>query len=125
MLVNFSRGEPSRAAAFSAARAGLRPRCLDQYADADLAALRPSTRFDPRKDERRVDWMAMAHGCASCHTIPGIEGADAYAQEGQLTTFFRTTSARQVVDCWSVRLASFRTSRVSRCASGRFTDSGT
>ena len=41
-----------------------------------------------------------------------IEGADAYAQEGQLTTFFRTTSARQVVDCWSVRLASFRTSEI-------------
>ena len=41
-----------------------------------------------------------------------IEGADAYAQEGQLTTFFRTASARQVVDCWSVRLASFRTSEI-------------
>jgi hypothetical protein len=41
-----------------------------------------------------------------------IEGADAYAQEGQLTTFFRTTSDRQVVDCWSVRLASFRTSEI-------------
>jgi len=42
-----------------------------------------------------------------------IDGADAYAQEGQLTTFFRTASARQVVDCWSVRLASFRTSEIS------------
>jgi len=41
-----------------------------------------------------------------------IDGADAYAQEGQLTTFFRTTSARQVVDCWSIRLASFRTSEI-------------
>jgi hypothetical protein len=41
-----------------------------------------------------------------------IEGADAYAQEGQLTTFFRTSSDRQVVDCWSVRLASFRTSEI-------------
>jgi hypothetical protein len=41
-----------------------------------------------------------------------IHGADAYAQEGQLTTFFRTTSDRQVVDCWSVRLASFRTSEI-------------
>lgn len=42
-----------------------------------------------------------------------IDGADAYAQEGQLTTFFRTASARQVVDCWSVRLASFRTSEIN------------
>ncbi len=41
-----------------------------------------------------------------------IEGADAYAQEGQLTTFFRTASDRQVVDCWSVRLASFRTTEI-------------
>jgi hypothetical protein len=41
-----------------------------------------------------------------------IEGADAYVQEGQLTTFFRTGSERQVVDCWSVRLASFRTSEI-------------
>ena len=41
-----------------------------------------------------------------------IDGADAYSQEGQLTTFFRTASARQVVDCWSVRLASFRTSEI-------------
>ena len=41
-----------------------------------------------------------------------IDGADAYSQEGQLTTFFRTTSDRQVVDCWSVRLASFRTNEV-------------
>ena len=41
-----------------------------------------------------------------------IDGADAYVQEGQLTTFFRTASARQVVDCWSVRLASFRTTEI-------------
>lgn len=41
-----------------------------------------------------------------------IDGADAYAQEGQFTTFFRTASARQVVDCWSVRLASFRTTEI-------------
>jgi hypothetical protein len=41
-----------------------------------------------------------------------IDGADAYTQEGQLTTFFRTASARQVVDCWSVRLASFRTTEI-------------
>ena len=42
-----------------------------------------------------------------------IEGADSYAQEGQLTTFFRSGSDRQVVDCWSVRLASYRTAEIS------------
>jgi hypothetical protein len=38
-----------------------------------------------------------------------IDGADAYQQEGPLTTFFRTAPGRAVVDCWSTRLASFRT----------------
>ena len=41
-----------------------------------------------------------------------IDGADAYAQEGQLTTFFRTDPERRIVDRWSTRLASFRTSEV-------------
>ena len=44
--------------------------------------------------------------------VERIDGADAYAQEGQLTTFFRTDPDRRVVDCWSVRLASFRTTEV-------------
>jgi hypothetical protein len=41
-----------------------------------------------------------------------IDGADAYQQEGQMTTFFQTASGRTVVDTWSTRLASFRTSEV-------------
>jgi hypothetical protein len=41
-----------------------------------------------------------------------VAAADAYQQEGQMTTFFRTESARQVVDTWSTRVASFRTSEV-------------
>lgn len=44
--------------------------------------------------------------------VERIDGADAYAQEGQLTTFFRTDPERRIVDRWSVRLASFRTSEV-------------
>lgn len=40
-------GASTRAAAHSAARAGFRARCLDQFADADLAALCPTVRFDP------------------------------------------------------------------------------
>ena len=44
--------------------------------------------------------------------VERIEGADAYAQEGQLTTFFRTDPERRIIDRWSVRLASFRTSEV-------------
>jgi hypothetical protein len=41
-----------------------------------------------------------------------IDAADAYQQEGQMTTFFATGAGKQVVDCWSTRLASFRTSEV-------------
>ena len=41
-----------------------------------------------------------------------IDGADAYQQEGQMTTFFQTGSGRNVVDTWSTRVASFRTSEV-------------
>lgn len=41
-----------------------------------------------------------------------VEGADAYQQEGTMTTFFATESGRPVVDCWSTRIASFRTSEI-------------
>lgn len=41
-----------------------------------------------------------------------IDDADAYQQEGQMTTFFRNGSGRQVVDTWSIRLASFRTAEI-------------
>src|SRR4029077_7168362 len=45
-----------------------------------------------------------------------IDGADAYQQEGPLTTFFRTAPGRSVVDFWRTGLASFRTAdiRVTR-----------
>jgi hypothetical protein len=45
-------------------------------------------------------------------TTERIDGADAYQQEGQMTTFFRTQSGRNVVDTWSTRVASFRTSEL-------------
>ena len=41
-----------------------------------------------------------------------IGGADAYRQEGQMTTFFRHADGREVVDCWSTRIASFRTAEI-------------
>ncbi len=47
-------------------------------------------------------------------TLELVPDADAYQLEGPLTTFFRTAAGRQVVDCWSTRLASFRTADVRR-----------
>ncbi len=45
-------------------------------------------------------------------TTERIDGADAYQQEGQMTTFFCRDRGREVVDSWSTRIASFRTSEV-------------
>lgn len=45
-------------------------------------------------------------------SVEVVDGADAYQQEGQMTTFFRTSAGRQVIDSWSTRMASFRTSEV-------------
>lgn len=38
--------------------------------------------------------------------------ADAYAQEGPMTTFFELGEGRQVVDCWAHRIASIRTADI-------------
>jgi hypothetical protein len=54
-------------------------------------------------------------------TVEVVDGADAYQQEGQMTTFFATRPERHVVDCWSERVASFRTAEiliVRRAATG-------
>jgi hypothetical protein len=45
-------------------------------------------------------------------TTHEIDGADAYRQEGPLTTFFRLDEGRRVIDSWSIRLASFRTTDI-------------
>lgn len=42
-----------------------------------------------------------------------VEGADAYQQEGPMTTFFRCRDNRHVIDSWSLRLASYRTADIS------------
>lgn len=38
-----------------------------------------------------------------------VEDADAYQQEGPMTTFFRCGGGRDVIDSWATRIASFRT----------------
>lgn len=45
--------------------------------------------------------------------VETVDGADAYQQEGPLTTFFALRGERQVIDSWSVRLASFRTADIA------------
>lgn len=56
-----------------------------------------------------------------------VEGADAYQQEGPMTTFFRRADGRDVVDSWSTRVASFRTAdllAVRRREAGQSTATG-
>ena len=51
-----------------------------------------------------------------------VDGADAYQQEGPMTTFFRRGHGREVIDSWSTRIASFRTAdllAVRRCDAPR------
>jgi hypothetical protein len=43
------------------------------------------------------------------HSVELVDGADAYQQEGPMTTFFRRGDRRDVIDAWSIRVASFRT----------------
>ena len=45
-------------------------------------------------------------------TIERVEGADSFQQEGPLTTFFGTDGRRRTLDCWSTKVASFRTDRI-------------
>ncbi len=45
-------------------------------------------------------------------SVERVDDAHAYAQEQSMTTFFRNEAGRQAVDCWSVRVASFRTEHI-------------
>lgn len=51
-------------------------------------------------------------------SVEHIDGADTYEQEGPLTTFFELAPDRQVIDCWSVRLSSIRTTEIVRIRRG-------
>jgi hypothetical protein len=41
-----------------------------------------------------------------------VQGADAYEQEGPLTTFFDRNGAGRLASAFAMRIASFRTSRI-------------
>lgn len=46
-------------------------------------------------------------------TVERVDGADSYTLEGPLTTFFGNDRPRPL-DSWSVKVASYRTERISR-----------
>src|SRR5256885_5465411 len=43
-----------------------------------------------------------------------VSGANAYVQEGPLTTFFHSGRSRAAIDSWSERIASFKTTEIRR-----------
>lgn len=45
-------------------------------------------------------------------SVERVEGADSYQQEGPMTTFFGSEARRAALDCWSVKVASYRTERI-------------
>jgi len=58
-------------------------------------------------------------------TTDMVEDADAYQQEGPMTTFFAFGSNRQVIDSWSTRIASYRTADIAAIRRGPAVDSST
>lgn len=57
--------------------------------------------------------MALFAVTLTDQTTDFVEGADAYQQEGPMTTFFEFQEDRRVIDSWSTRLASYRTADIS------------
>ncbi len=47
-------------------------------------------------------------------TVEWVDGADSFQQEGPMTTFFASDGRRGTLDCWSVKVASFRTDRIDK-----------
>jgi len=57
-----------------------------------------------------------------------VDGADTYAPEGPLTTFFATRRGSGMIDSWATRVASFRTvgiASIERVAENPPADQGT
>jgi uncharacterized protein len=74
-------GASCRAAAFSALRAGLRPRCGDYFADRDLAAVCPIDRIDSRRPRRGFTVLAESLPATSWFYTGGFENHPAWVEQ--------------------------------------------
>lgn len=63
--------------------------------------------MDQQMNSRTAFDVTLADG-----TSERVSGANAYQQEQSMTTFFHSSSDRQSFDCWSIRVASFRTDSI-------------
>lgn len=73
-------------------------------------ALRP---IGPQAAERTLTLVPF-EVTLSDESVECVEGADSYQQEGPMTTFFGNEARRGTLDCWSVKVASYRTDRILR-----------
>jgi len=44
--------------------------------------------------------------------VERVDGADAFAPDGAMTSFFRLADGRRTIDAWSTRVASVRTASI-------------
>jgi hypothetical protein len=68
-----------------------------------------STSRSAQRGRRTVHGMPTFEVILRDGAVQTVEGADAYQQEGPMTTFFRRGDGRGVIDSWSTRMASYRT----------------
>jgi hypothetical protein len=71
------------------------------------------SQYRPWLGTTEVETMALFAVTLTDETTDIVEGADAYQQEGPLTTFFAFEGTRAVIDSWSTRLASYRTADIA------------
>jgi uncharacterized protein len=74
-------GVSCRAAAFSALRAGLRPRCADYFADRDLAAVCQVDRIDSRQPRRGFTALAESLPASCWFYTGGFENHPAWVEQ--------------------------------------------
>jgi uncharacterized protein len=74
-------GASCRAAAFSALRAGLRPRCADYFADRDLAAVCQVDRIDSRQPRRGFSALAESLPASEWFYTGGFENHPAWVEQ--------------------------------------------
>lgn len=118
-------GASTRAAAFSAIRAGMRPCCLDLFADADLSAVCPTHPLDSFEDGDRIARAAEGFGARSWLYAGPIENHPALVvrlqRSGRLLGV-GPDALRAVRDPWKTAEAFARaglaTPRLARAAEG-------
>ena len=67
--------------------------------------------FRSTREEAHDEGMAFEVQLSD-ETVEWVDGADSFQQEGPMTTFFASDGRRGTLDCWSVKMAQFRTDQI-------------